>query len=64
VIDFWHKLGWVTDKKEATATMIAQMKIKSGDGTHWFESENILSNPQWGHGDEQRLDEYFKDFDL
>lgn len=44
--------------------MIAQMKIKSGDGTHWFESENIFKNPQWGHGDEERLDEYFKDFDL
>ncbi|XP_070497086.1 stearoyl-CoA desaturase 5-like [Chironomus tepperi] len=64
IIDWWAKHGWVTDRNEATASMVAQMKIKSGDGTHWFESENILSNPQWGHKDEQQIEDLFKNFDL
>ncbi|KAL7041917.1 hypothetical protein ACKWTF_000956 [Chironomus riparius] len=64
IIDWWYRQGWVTDRNEATASMIAQTKIKSGDGTHWFESENILSNPQWGHKDEQKIEEFFKDFEF
>lgn len=50
-LDFFAKFGLVYDRKVVTKSMIERRKARTGDGSSWLTSEEILKNPIWGYGD-------------
>ncbi|CAH1727843.1 unnamed protein product [Chironomus riparius] len=61
VIDFFAHIGWVQDRKFASADMIARKVAKSGDGTHYLSHEAAHKTSLWGYGDKDIDDEDKKD---
>lgn len=43
--------------------MIERRKARTGDGSHWLTSEELLKNPVWGYGDIQMDADDKKDLD-
>ncbi|XP_070497098.1 stearoyl-CoA desaturase 5-like [Chironomus tepperi] len=51
LLDVCAKFGLVYDRKVVTQSMIERRKARTGDGSYWLTSEEILKNPIWGFGD-------------
>ena len=51
MIDVCAKFGLVYDRKVVTKNMIERRKARTGDGSSWLTSNEILKNPIWGYGD-------------
>ena len=50
-LDLCAKYGLVYDRKVVTQNMIERRKARTGDGSFWLTSNEILKNPIWGYGD-------------